>query len=322
MHEFSIYGLKLLSNEPIPSLIASPSSPAHNDVAVRFEPNHDGPDRQDERADDWFVGAEGDDEPWLLIRRAKACGDLFVFYPDGISFRLSARGDAVSVWWPDRLTIDDAAVYLLGPVLGILLRLRGEVCLHGSAVEADGAAVGFVGPAGAGKSSTAAALAQRGRRVLSDDMIVLRRDAGRFFVQPGYPSVRLWPATVTALFGSPDAIPPIVRGWEKRHLDLAAKGAYADEPAPLAAVYLLGEGRPLSRTKIEPLSRSRALLDLAANSFAGYLPDDPAMSADRFEALNSLTAIVPVRRLIHGADWGTISDLSDSLREDLEDPAR
>ena len=49
----------------------------------------------------------------------------------------------------------------LGPVFAFVLRLRGAVTFHASAVRI-GDAVAFLGPQGAGKSTTAAALALRG----------------------------------------------------------------------------------------------------------------------------------------------------------------
>ena len=318
MPDYLVYGLKLRSDTSIPALAPRPDLAGAVDVEVRFEPAANGPDRAAAGADDWYVRGEQGEDPSLLIRRGNVDGELLLFYSDGVRFRLDAAGTAVTAWRPDRLTIDDVAVYLIGPVLGILLRLRCALCLHGSAVEVSGAAVGFIGPPGAGKSSTAAALAQCGRRVLSDDLLVLHRDGDRFRAQPGYPSVRLWPASVSALYGSPDAMPPIVAGWDKRYVDLVAGDAYAEQPLGLAAIYALGERRPaLTRTTIEPLSQGQGLLELTANAFAGYLPRGPRQRRDEFQALSELSAAVPVRRMLQGERWQTIRDLPETLHEDL-----
>ena len=320
MPEHLIYGLRLGSATSIPGLApAAPGGPA--DVDVRFEPYAKAPGRDDGNAEDLYVRNEDDAGSSLVIRTVEAGGDLLLFYPDGMRFRLAADGSSLTAWRPDRLTLDDAAVYLLGPVLGNLLRLRGEICLHGSAVELDGEALGFIGGPGAGKSSTAAALAQRGHRVLSDDLLVLHESEGGFRAQPGYPSLRLWPASVAGLYGSAGALPPIVRGWDKRHLDLAAANAYADEPLPLAAIYVLGDRRPgLTRTAVETLSAGQALLELVANVFANYVPGDPSTRRSEFETLRALSASVPIRRLVQGEQWETVADLPESLREQRVGP--
>jgi len=92
----------------------------------------------------------------------------------------------------NNLTTEDAATYLLGPVLGLLLRLRGVTCLHASAVALADRAIAFVGSEGAGKSTTAALLARKGLAIISDDVVALvERDALFTFI-PAYPYLSLW----------------------------------------------------------------------------------------------------------------------------------
>ena len=114
----------------------------------------------------------------------------------------------------------DTATYLLGPVLGFVLRLRGIACLHASAISIDGRTVLLLGPAGSGKSTTAAAFACKGCRVLSEDVCALHCTPDGIFVQPGYPRLRL-PNSVGMLFGAQDALPLLTPNWNKRFLDLA-----------------------------------------------------------------------------------------------------
>src|SRR5260370_13570117 len=57
-------------------------------------------------------------------------------------------------------------LFLVGPVLAVLLRERGYLVLHGSAVERSGLTIAFLGPAGWGKSTLAAALSSRRGRLV------------------------------------------------------------------------------------------------------------------------------------------------------------
>src|SRR5262245_447930 len=50
-------------------------------------------------------------------------------YRDGTEFLIDENAARVAVTWLDPLTAEDAAVYLLGPVLGFVMRLRGIVPL-------------------------------------------------------------------------------------------------------------------------------------------------------------------------------------------------
>ena len=98
-------------------------------------------------------------------------------------------------------TVEYMATYLLGPILGYILRLHDIVALHASSVVIDGQAVAMVGGPEAGKSTTAAAMAIRGFPVLADDVTALDPCPQGFMVRPAYPHLRLWPASAESLCG-------------------------------------------------------------------------------------------------------------------------
>ncbi|HEU4558092.1 MAG TPA: hypothetical protein VFS20_09590 [Longimicrobium sp.] len=223
---------------------------------------------------------------------------LRLAYADGTRFLLErAGGELWAAWEGSR---DDAATYLLGPVLGLLLRLRGMLALHAAVASVDGHAVALAGPAGSGKSTAAAAFARAGHAVLADDVAALEVRGGMFHALPGIPQLRLWPDSAATLFGSADALPRLAPPWEKRRMDLGAPGAFAAGPLPLAAVYLLSprdEARDEPNGKmIGPVAPAAALVELAGQTFAGTLLD-AGMRRREFEALERLVRAVPVRRL-------------------------
>src|SRR5205823_7434147 len=92
-------------------------------------------------------------------------------------------------------TLEDLTAYLYGPVLGFLLRAWGRLALHASCVRVDDAAVLLAGEPGAGKSTTAAALATRGHTVVSDDLTALSLDDGAATAWPAFDHLRLWPTS-------------------------------------------------------------------------------------------------------------------------------
>jgi hypothetical protein len=126
-----------------------------------------------------FIGLsqEIDGEPLFQVWLGKEAGHLRLRYNDATEFVLDQRGSRVWATWPDTSTLEDTATYLLGPVLGLVLHLRGIPCLHASSVAIGDRAIALLGGAGAGKSTTAAAFAQRGFPVLTDDIVALSRQA-------------------------------------------------------------------------------------------------------------------------------------------------
>lgn len=83
-----------------------------------------------------------------------------------------------------------------GIALGLLLDLRGLFTLHGSAVASGDRALAFLGPKGAGKSTTSAILHSLGYKVVTDDLIALEIRANGVYVRPGFPSLKLYPDAI------------------------------------------------------------------------------------------------------------------------------
>ena len=257
-------------------------------------------------------------EPALRIWKINGGQFLRLEYFDGTQFWLDREGTSIWATWPENLTLEDTATYLLGPVLGLLLRLRGVTCIHGSAVSFGDCAVAFAGPEGAGKSTTAAALAREGCAIVSDDVVALQEVDGCFHIHPAYPYLCLWPESVEAIYGNADALPRFSRNFEKRCLSLEKQNLrFEARSLPLRVIYVLGERRPDPAPIIETISAQKSILALVANTFATNILDS-AMRAKEFESLGRLLRHVRVREVFAHEDPGRLADLCRLIREDAE----
>jgi hypothetical protein len=267
----------------------------------------------------WYASPNRSDGSWLRIYRISEGAFFLIRYGDGTDFLIHESGSQVWCRWRPEFSFDYAAAYLYGPILGFLLRLRGVVCLHASVVGIDGWAVGFVGPQGAGKSTLAAALGGRGLPVLADDILALTESGGLFNAAPTYPRLRLWPASVDALFGSPDALPRMFADWDKRHLDLTAKNyRFETDHRSLGAIYFLGErSDDYPGQRIEALQGIRGLSSLIANTYS-YKMFDTEMRAYEFGLLSRLACQVPLRSVVPFADLAHIDRLCDLILGDVQ----
>lgn len=259
--------------------------------------------------------------PALRVWRRPEDGSHRFLYADSTQFVISGDGRIVRGSWPPKLTIDDAATYLLGPIIGFLLRLRGIPCLHASAVALADKALAFVGPPGAGKSTLAAALAQRGALVLADDTVTLRQETaeGPFLVEPSYAHLRLWSDSARYLLGPDQPLPLLAPSWEKGYLDIGTEALpQADRPYPLAALYLL---QPRSSAEecpqiLPPVVGQQTLLDLIVNTYTNYVLA-AEMRAHEFRVLSRLVARVPIRRLVSSSDPAKLSRLCTLVQQDF-----
>jgi hypothetical protein len=242
---------------------------------------------------------------------------LAFLYGDGPRFAIDRRGREVWADWPEDYTLEDACTYLFGPVMGFVLRLRGTVCLHASAVGVDDRAIALVGQPGAGKSTTAAAFACCGFPVLSDDVVALADKGSQFLVQPGYPRINLWPDSVCRLFGSENALARITPTWDKRYLPLGQSGHhFASNSLPLGVVYLLdGRDKRLTSPIIEEVSGEEAFMALVANTYVNYLLDQN-MRRTEFDVLSRIVSGIPVRRVRAPEEPSAVFGLCEAIAAD------
>jgi hypothetical protein len=253
----------------------------------------------------------------LQIFRNDERGLVHLVYFDGMQFWMDRNGTEIWASWPSTSSAEEAATYLLGPVLGLLLRFRGVTCLHASAVAIENSAIAFVGAEGAGKSTTAAAIARAGYAVVSDDVVALVERGGDFWVSPAYPHVCLWPESVEMLYGSADALPPFVPNWDKRRLSFENGGVRFENGAlPLRAIYLLDEIRDEPGPHVEAVTAQTGFLSLVANSYATNMLDTE-MRANEFRTLSSLLTKIPLRRLFTSKGQLLPADLCQVVLHDL-----
>lgn len=317
---YLVYGLHLQSNQPIPGLVTIPDKSA---VQVSVCLNADPPWLNE--IPEWlpqvcYVSPYQDQrgEPVLVIRTVGDGTYLRFNYSDGTGFVVDRAGTRVWAAWSEPMTLEDTATYLLGPVLGFVLHLRGVTCLHASAFAVDGQAVALVGSRGAGKSTAAAAFARRGYPVLSDDIVALADLGDTFMVQPGYPRVRLWPDSVNALYGSADALPRLTPTWDKRYVDLTGDGyRFQERPLPLAAIYILAPRTTDSVAPcLEALHGPAGLITLVTNTYTNHALDK-SRRGQEFDLFGRVVSTVPLRQVIPHTDPAQMSKLCQVVLEDF-----
>jgi hypothetical protein len=261
---------------------------------------------------------ERDDSPFTLTSYGAAeffeltYGDEALFFVDGAAERIWGTCSPP-------LTSEDLTTYLLGPVMGFVLRRRNVLALHASALCIGGQAVALCGESQAGKSTTAAALALRGIPVMCEDITPLIEEHGRFQVEPGYPRVCLWPDAVEKLFGAPDALPRLTPTWEKSFLPLDGGNAkFEEHRRVVSAVYHIAPrvAEP-DAPRIETINAREALLHLVQNTYMNWLLDRIQRAAE-FHALGKLVAQVPVRRIVPHRDPARIGALCELIVSDAQ----
>ena len=315
-----VYGLRLAASSAIPGLPPRLDSRVP-DVRIWLKDLSAFPSTFHERIDVFHTSPDviASGQPNLRVGRFAGEKHFGFFYGDGVRFAVERSGRELWADWPDNYSLEDACTYLLGPVMGFVLRLLGTVSLHASAVAVADRAIALVGLPGAGKSTTAAAFASAGFPVLSDDIVALADQGTQFLVQPGYPRVNLWKDSVRRLFGSEDALPRITPTWDKRYLPLGQNGHhFASSPLRLGAIYILDSRESsLSAPIIEEVPGKEAFMALVANTYVNYLLNQE-MRRTEFDVLGRVVSEIPIRRVHPPAEPSAIFNLCEAIEADAK----
>ena len=183
---------------------------------------------------------------------------------------------------------------LLDQLIPALLGSRARLVLHASAVDIGARAIGFLGAAGAGKSTLAAALVRGGASLVTDDALVIDCGTSVPRAVPSYPGLRLWPDSAR-LVGVWRVRRTRVAHYTRKQRWSGAAVPYSDRPLPLGALYLVARGRSRggihlmsARQSIMALVRYSMMLDASDRSTVGF----------GFELASRLVEQIPVRRLV------------------------
>jgi len=226
-------------------------------------------------------------------------------------FSISADGSRIGVWPAPSASEETLRHLLLDQVLPRLFAHRGRVVLHAGAVRVDGRAIAFLGDTGSGKSTLAASFHGVGFPLLSDDGLVLSHAEGLTSALPTYPSLRLWPDSVSRLYKKRPPLEPMAHYSSKQRVAVGKANDSVSNLMPLAAIYLLA---PTAETGSQKISISRlsprdACVAMIGNSFQLDVTDI-SRAAGLLTTAAQVARTVPAFRLGYPRDF----DLLPSVR--------
>lgn len=212
----------------------------------------------------------------------------------GVARYLVTDGRQITVQPAPEADVRSLELFLLGSAFGALCQQRGLLPLHASAVDVGGACVAFTGVSGAGKSTMAVCLAERGYPLVCDDVCVIGvDDAGEVLVSAADARVKLWEDGLHSLNVGLDGLRSVRAEMRKFHLPV--RGVQGTRPVPLAAVYVLTEQG--DRQCIEPLHGFDAIMAIAENTYRREFIQPLGLARQHFAWCGAVARRAHVRRL-------------------------
>ena len=303
LHHYRLFGGVLASDVDIPELErVPPTSPAWSLRSVAGSPADE---HGEELGSDVVTGD-------VRVRLFRQSAGFRLLFDDTGCFDISATGDRITWTHPAGVSLRDARADLTSRVLAAALHAAGTICLHGSAVVADGQAFGFLAPKFHGKSTLALALVQSGAKLLTDDTLP---------VVPGSPPLACPGLHATRLWADSAARVGIGSAHESKEGEKMLFSSLPDEhvthdSSPLSALYLLAptregqEGAAVWRTPMSPIESTLSLIGHAKLAPLLTKSEAPVL----FRAAAGLTAKVPVYRLNVVRDLERLPEVIDTIR--------
>ncbi|MBN2148751.1 MAG: hypothetical protein JW726_15290 [Anaerolineales bacterium] len=299
---YTAYGLTIQTPFPCPVLM--PASPqAAPDVIVSYGtvPFHLAAPLLQESNWEAAVGS-------FLLRAGPRAGRFLVQGESQVTVQRNPAAEDVML-----------AFYFLDSVLAALLRQRGMLVVHGNAAvlpaprdaPAAASAVIVSGESGAGKSTTLAALLERGCAMLADDITALQLDpAGRVIALPGIPQLHLCEDAAQGLGQDISQAPRYP--WRRMKAAIPAGDAMAQHPAQLRAIYLLQlqDQIGLDVPSLFELSGADKFAALQQCVYGPMLPQEHPGLFRTFSAITDQTAIY---RILRPANRWTVDFLVDQI---------
>jgi hypothetical protein len=186
---------------------------------------------------------------------------------------------------------------------------RGQIVIHGNALvtqKTDGAIL-CIGDSGAGKSTTAIAMTQRGLKILADDVCPLEASG---FVLPGMPRAKLWEETAQQL-GIDTANLSRIRAADAKY-NIVLGEAHCTTRQRVRAFYWLVPD-DVSRVTVERIEGAEKFKVLRNNVYRAEYLRLLGIEADYLRRLAHLASETPLFKVLRPVKGFDIDGLLDSI---------
>ncbi|MEL6531142.1 MAG: hypothetical protein AAFQ27_14360, partial [Pseudomonadota bacterium] len=240
-------------------------------------------------------------------------GELRLDIPGKLRMRI-ANGSRITYSRYPGVEDRELRLFLLGSGMGALLMQRGHMVVHGNAIvldAMDGAAI-CVGDSGAGKSTTAIAMMQRGFPILADDVCPITTDG---LALSGMPRAKLWQSTADNLRIDTSSLEQLRADDAKFNLPLGS--AHCPQGRKARAFFALVP-EEVETVSVTPLSGTASFLALRNNIYRADYLRPLGLEAEYLKQVATLAAETPFFRISRPANGFDIDAVLDAIFEAAE----
>ena len=221
------------------------------------------------------------------------------------------RGSGQAVFYPAGGLDPFYADLLFGfnALNGLLLK-EGFCSVHASCVQVGEQGVLFTGPSGSGKSTAALALARRGQRILTDDLVLLYREEDGFRCFTLSDMVKLRKEALESFFPALLEEKPYIELNGERYYKASATAGLRHAPTAAARFLMIFVRTGRRESTLERINPVRAVGDLFPVTMPGF---NPEIAARKFDILLDFLQQVQCYRVHFGTDMDCFANLVEEV---------
>lgn len=295
-YNYAAFGLRIGSDLPLPNLIrAEPGA----DIRIRLHNFAEG------EIESEMSAAERFERAGCIVRMS---ADKNSCEWKGIGRSLVRHGTEILIE-PAKGTDPSAlAPFICGALMGSLLCQRGSLVLHGSMVLVDGEGYGILGDKGAGKSTLAAHLRNRGHLLVTDDLIPVDLAGDAVTTRSGYPQIGLWSDSAGSIGLDPDELPRVNSLFDKR--SFAVPGGFYEGKVPVKYLFVLEDsGTP----EILRLGPRESFIEVVKNTYLNRYLRALNQTAEHFRQCEAIVRSVPVFRVLRPRRFEMLPQVTEMI---------
>lgn len=257
-------------------------------------------------------------KPWLSL--AGEDSNYHLRFPELAHFHVSTLAKTIRCYPMPGIPLTTITHLFLDIVIPLVLSQKAGLVLHGSAVLISGQMIAFLGETGQGKSTIAASLGQQGFPVVTDDCLVVEEKGNQLLGIPLYPSLRLWPEALSALFGDVPKLRRVAHYTDKKHLGMGEDLLrFSPAAKPLHRIYILtrhSETENRHNITIDPLSPRDAFMALIKHPYRLEIGIRDRLRKE-FDVLGRVVNSLVVCALNYPRDYALLPNVCEAILADL-----
>lgn len=260
--------------------------------------------------DDWFFCSELENK------------DIYVRWTNLFEFVVTSDGSTIFGLPGPKATPASFESYFCNQVLSFALLLKDIETYHATVLEVKPHfGLALMGSPGWGKSTLGGFLITKGAKLVTDDLLVVRKMEDNFCAFPSFSRIKLFPeiAEKLNLKRNKEIIEsPSLNALTPKRIISLDKSSHSSEPVELKTIYMLDRPRSdCSKVKISILNKRQALLSLIKNTF-NPIVDASNRVKEQFIISSVMVERIPVKKLSYPRSFDALEDVRQSIFNDIE----